>query len=152
MDLSVLAQNIITFLAPFLPYLVKGGEQAIQEIGKQFGGDTWKQAKTLWGKLHPKVEAKPTAQEAVQDLVKSPDDEDAKTILRIQLKKLLTEDETFAKEIAQLMEGQVVQRVLAERGSSVQNVEQTATGGGEVRQDVTARDNSIIEGVRQKKQ
>jgi len=151
MDLTALAQNIVAFLAPFLPYLIKGAEETVQEIGKQFGGDTWQQAKALWGRLRPKVEAKPAAQEAVQDLAKSPDDEDAKTVLRVQLKKLLTEDDSLAKEIAQLIEGQVVQRVLSERGSSVRNVEQVATGGGEVRQDVTARDNSVIEGVRQRK-
>ncbi len=152
MDLSVLSQNIVIFLAPFLPYLVKSGEQAIEEIGKQFGIDTWKQAKALWGKLHPKVNARPIAQGSVQELAKSPDDEDARTILRDQLKKLLTEDDVFAQEIAQLMKSQVVQHILAERGSSVRDVEQTVTGGKEVRQDVIARDNSIIEGVRQRKQ
>ena len=46
MDIPVLAQNLTAFLAPFLPYLVQAG-----------------------------VEARPAAQEAVEDVAADPPDE-----------------------------------------------------------------------------
>ncbi len=104
MDPTILAQNLVVFLAPFLPYLVKVGEKAAEEAGKKISVSAWEQAKALWDKLRPRVEARPTAQEAVQDMTKTPNDEDARTVLRVQLKKLLAEDETLIEEITQLME------------------------------------------------
>ena len=104
MDPTILAQNLVVFLAPFLPYLVKVGEKAAEEAGKKISVSAWEQAKALWDKLRPRVEARPAAQEAVQDMTKTPNDEDARTVLRVQLKKLLAEDETLVEEIAQLME------------------------------------------------
>jgi hypothetical protein len=50
------------------------------------------------------VETKPAAQEAVQDVAKAPEDADAQAVLRLQLKKLLAEDEALAREVAQLWE------------------------------------------------
>jgi hypothetical protein len=152
MDATNLTKNIVAFLVPFLPYLIKSGEESAKEIGKKFGNEAWEQAKSLWNKLRPRVEAKTTMSEAIQDAAQSPDDEDSITVLQAQLKKLLIEDHQLAREISELMQGQVVQRVLAERSSNVRNVKQAATGEGEIRQDVIARDKSTIEGVRQKKQ
>jgi hypothetical protein len=104
MDVQTLAKEVVTFLAPFLPYLVKAGGEAAKEAGKKFGEAAWEQAKALWGKLHPKVEAKPAAQEAMQDAAAAPQDEDAQAALRLQLKKLLAEDETLASEVARLVQ------------------------------------------------
>jgi hypothetical protein len=103
MDVTLLAQNIVTFLAPFLPYLVKVGEKAAEEAGKKLGGEAWEQAKALWGKLRPKVEARPAAKEAVQDAAAAPDNADAQAALRLQLKKLLDEDVSLAEELACLL-------------------------------------------------
>jgi len=55
MDIPVLAQNLTAFLAPFLPYLVKAG-----------------------------VEARPAAQEAVEDVAADPQAEGAKIALKRQ--------------------------------------------------------------------
>jgi len=101
MDITTLAKDVTLFLTPFLPYLLKAGEKAAEEAGKKLGGDAWERAKTLWGKLRPKVEAKPAAQEAVADAAAAPQDEDAQATLRLQLKKLLAEDEELAREIGQ---------------------------------------------------
>lgn len=107
MDVTTLAKDLAGFLTPLLPYLLKAGEKAGEEVGKQFGAGTWDRAKALWGKLHPKVEPKPAAQEAVQDAASTPADADAQAAFRLQLKKLLTEDESLAQEIMQLLdEGQ----------------------------------------------
>jgi hypothetical protein len=104
MDLSALVPQLVTLLIPFLPYLVKGDEVA-EEAESKFGAAAWERAKTLWGKLHPKVAAKAAAQEAVQDAAAAPDNEDAKAALRVQLKKLLADDPGLAEEIARQLSG-----------------------------------------------
>ncbi|NMG22685.1 hypothetical protein [Brasilonema bromeliae] len=90
-------------LSPFLPYLLKLGDKAAEEAAKKLGADSWEKAKVIWVKLHPKVEAKPSAQEAVQDVAQAPEDEDALAALRQQLKKLLKEDPTLESELTRLL-------------------------------------------------
>ncbi|NMF61772.1 hypothetical protein DP113_28375 [Brasilonema octagenarum UFV-E1] len=100
--------TLTTFLTPFLPYLLKVGEKAAEETGKElgkgFGANAWEKAKALWTKLLPKIETKPMAKGAAQELASSPDDSDAKETLQKQLKKLLDEDKNLAAEIARLMQ------------------------------------------------
>lgn len=144
--------TLVKFLTPFLPFLLKAGEQAAAEAGKLFGKDAWEKAKALWNKLHPKVEAKPAAKEAIKDAADHPEDEDVQAALRVQLKKLLKEDSDLTHEINRLMEGKVVQRVLAERKSTISDVEQFATGESDVQQEIASRDESKIEGVKQRQQ
>jgi len=50
------------------------------------------------------VEARSAALEAAQDAAAHPDDEDALAALRLQLKKLLAEDDSLAQELARLLE------------------------------------------------
>lgn len=102
MDPQTLAQQIVPFLASFLPYLLKAGEKAIEKAGEKSGEAAWEKAQALWGKLRPKIEARPAAQEAAADVAQNPQDEDAQTALRLQLKKLLAEDAALAEEVARL--------------------------------------------------
>jgi hypothetical protein len=107
-DVITLAKDAVSFLAPFLPYLLKAGanftEEAGKKLGEQLGGGVWEKVKGLWAKLQPKVEAKPATKEAVQEVAAQPDDEDAKAALRMQLKKLFTEDQTLADEVLKIFE------------------------------------------------
>ena len=148
MDVPALATNVVAYLGPFLPYLFKAGEKAAEEVGKKLGVDVWDRAKTLWGKLRGKREV----EKAGQDAAEMPGDADAQAAFRLQLRKALTQDAALAKEIDRLMESKVVQRVLAEGGSEVRGVRQTAGGGGDVRQEVAARDQSTIEDVQQQQE
>lgn len=91
------------FLSPFLPYLLKLGDKAAEEAAKKLGGDAWEKVKAVWAKLRPKVEAKPSASEALIDVAEAPDDEDAIAALRQQLKKLLKEDPALESEIGRLL-------------------------------------------------
>ena len=101
-DVATLAKNLADFLAPFIPFLKETGERVVAgEVIKKFGAGAWGQGKALWTKLQPKVEAKPSLQEAFLDVAQAPADEDAQAALRLQLKKLLTEDTTLAAEVAQ---------------------------------------------------
>ncbi len=46
MDIPELVQGITTFLAPFLPYVLKAGEGAAREAGKEFGADAWERGQS----------------------------------------------------------------------------------------------------------
>jgi hypothetical protein len=104
MDIGALTQALTTTLIPLLPYLLKAGEKVAEEAGKKIAGDTWEWAKDLWARLRPKVEAKPSAIEAARDVAQTPDDADAQAALRMQIKKLLAEDEALAKDVTQWLE------------------------------------------------
>lgn len=116
-------------LTPFLPYLLKLGDKAAEETAKKLGVDAWEKAKVIWTKLRPQVQVKPAAQEAVEDVVKSPEDEDAQAALRQQLKKLLKEDSTLESGINHLLK----EAEQTESGRSIiQNISQVkyaATSG-----------------------
>lgn len=99
METTALVQTLTALLAPALPYLLKAGESAAEKIGE----DAWEKAKTLWGKISGKIKAKPSALEAVEDVANAPADEDAQAVLRVQLKKMLTEDAGLAKELEQMI-------------------------------------------------
>ena len=90
MDIQTLSQQLTAFLAPFLPYLLKMGEQAAEEAGAKLGAEAWEGAKAPWGKVQPKVEAKPAAQEVAQEVAAHPAKEDAQEALRLHPKDPLT--------------------------------------------------------------
>lgn len=102
-DIALIAKDVAAFLVPALPYLIKAGENAVEEVGKRIGGDAMNYAKRLWARLRPKAEARPALQEAISDAAAAPEDEDAQAQLRLQLKKLLADDEQIAKELAEVL-------------------------------------------------
>src|SRR5437868_2765828 len=104
MDVGALANSLTTVLVPLLPYLIKAVEKAAEETAKRAAGESWEWAKSLWTKLKPKVDAKAAALEAAQDVAQSPGDEDLQATLRVQLKKLLSEDQSLAEEVSRWLE------------------------------------------------
>jgi hypothetical protein len=78
--------------------------QEAAKTRRKAGEQGFEQAKALWEKLRPKMEARPAALEAAADAAAHPDDEDALAALRLQLKKLLAEDQALAQELARLLE------------------------------------------------
>jgi hypothetical protein len=102
-DLSLTAAQ----LAPLLPYLLKGGielaKSAAGELGEKLSADAWDGLKALAAKIRHKAEAKPALQEALTDAQTAPADLDAQAALRLQLKKLLTEDPDLLNEAARLL-------------------------------------------------
>ena len=120
MDIGALASSLTTALVPLLPYLLKAGEKAAEETGKAVAGQSWEWGKSLWTKLKPKVEAKPAALEAAQDVARAPEDEDLQATLRVQLKKLLTEDQSLAEEVSRLLEqGNITVTASGERSVAI---------------------------------
>ena len=97
-DVTALARSVTEILAPVLPLLVKVGDGGLGKIGSDISD---LMTKMLWGKLHPRLKAKTSAQEALAEVVNNPNDEDAKAALRLQIKKILSEDTELAAEISQ---------------------------------------------------
>jgi hypothetical protein len=104
MDINRLAQELVAFLAPFLPYLTRLGTKAAEEAGKHLGEEAWTTARHVWDALWPTVETKPGPREAVADAAADPDDSDAQAALRHQLKKLLTEEPALAAALSAVMQ------------------------------------------------
>ncbi len=127
MDVTELVKQLTPMLIQFLPYLVKAGEKAAEEAGKQLGGEAWGKVKTVWGKLQSSVQTKPAAQEAVQEVARNPQDADAQAALRLQLKKILTEDEALARELVPL-----VQSLQQTRISVIASGERSVATGGSI--------------------
>ena len=119
MDPTQLSQQIVQILAPALPFLLGLGGKAAEEVAKKLGAEAWEVAKALWAKLKPKVQANPAAQEAVQEAADHPEDADARAALRLQLRKLLAEDEALAYEVQQALEAPAVRQVIAQGARSV---------------------------------
>ena len=105
--------TLTAFLAPFLPVLL----QLTAEGAASRDRDT---AQAIWQKLQPQVAARPSAQEAADDVAHHPDDPDAQAALRLQLKKILEADSTLAGAIDQLMQ--------QADGTSGTRITQTVTG------------------------
>jgi hypothetical protein len=130
--------TLVAFLSPFLPFLLKLGEKAAEKATEtaagKFGEASWTKAQAVWEKLSPKVEAKESAKEAAVEFANAPEDEDLRVVLKVQLKKLLAEDEALVKAIAQILAAdgsdgipgvQIVQTVTGDRNQVIGQV----TGG-----------------------
>nr|MBC7245283.1 hypothetical protein [Chloroflexota bacterium] len=153
MDVGALAKDVVAFLAPFLPYLVKGaklaGQEAAKKLGEQFSEESVAAAKSLWERLRPKAEARPAAQEAVEEVAAAPQDADAQAALRLQVRQILSEDEALTAEVARVMASAVIQRVLAQRRAIIKDVEQRAKGGPTEQEVKGEGKGTRIKGVRQ---
>jgi hypothetical protein len=55
-DPNEIARQIVQFLAPFLPYLLKAGEKAAEEAGRKLGAAAWEQAQDPLGPTAPQEE------------------------------------------------------------------------------------------------
>ena len=90
------------FLAPLLPALLRGTESLLEEAVQGVGHKAWEFATRLWQKLAPRVQEKPAAQEAADDVAGQPDDARARAAFELQLEKLLRADDDFARDVERL--------------------------------------------------
>src|SRR2546423_12113609 len=103
------------------PYLVKAGEKSVEEVGKRLPD----QIGHVWRAIMAKFTGKPAAEEAVKDLVATPDDTDNQAAFRKELRKVLETDTAFAAEFEPLLSS--AQR---EAGGTIYN---TSSGAGAAR-------------------
>ena len=122
MEISALT----SFITPFLPYLLKLGKDATETVAEsaasKFGEAAWQKAQATWTALSPKVNAKETVKEAVADVTNNPEDEDYQAALRVQLKKLLANDEALANQLTKILQSDSPNNTLTTQ------ITQTVTG------------------------
>ena len=121
---------LTTFLAPFLPYLLKQGERAGEAAVDHLGAAAWRQAQALWKRLRPKGEDKEAAKEAAEDVAAAPDDELARSALQLQLRKLLADDPDLAAALQELLDDGRRTGVMADNGAVVIGGSVIADRGG----------------------
>ncbi len=93
-EIPLLVTSAWTGLQPFLPIIAT---KAAEEIGKTA-------VAKVWAVIEKKFDTKAAAKEALEDLLKNPQSEDAHVVFRVQLKKLLEEDQTFTSDLSKLLE------------------------------------------------
>lgn len=89
------AQRLVEVLTPYLPFLLKGREEAAERVA----AETWRRVLTVWHLLEPKLRSQPATLEALQDAAVDPGDSDAKAALRLQVRKLLSADVKLARQV-----------------------------------------------------
>jgi len=141
LDLALLTTSIWTTLQPYVPILAT---KAAEEIGAKVPGAVGK----VWGALQKKFNSKAAAKEALEDLLKSPEDGDLQAAFRVQLKKLLEEDGAFATDLDQLIKatGTSYNARLEGDGAIAQGDGARAVGKGGVIVDGNVSGSSIITG------
>ena len=138
-SVAPLAGQVVAVLAPFLPHLVAAGQKVAEGVGKELGEHGGDVARALWERLGPKVEAKPAAQEAVQDAAANPKDADAQAALRVQVRKLLADEPALVEELTRVLQQE-------RPAGSVTTV--TASGAGSVAVGRDVQGSTIITGDR----
>lgn len=147
------AINIVTWLAPFTPFLVDaakvGGKKFIETIATKGGELTWNKAQETWREIQDKFGNDNKIAGAILMLSSDPEDQDSQKILaKLLSKKLQSEPEFARKLIHDLQQVNSFQSIVASNNSLIQDVVQENTGEGN--QLIEAKDGSIVNHIRQK--
>ena len=102
--LAPLATQVASLLAPFLPQLVKTGQALAEGVVDQVAKQKGDVAQALWDRLFPKMAETPATDTAVRDAAANPEDTDYQAALRVQLRKLLTEDRDLAQQLREVID------------------------------------------------
>lgn len=130
------AQGVISFLTPFLPYLRKAGQKAGEAAIEEFGKDSWERAKSLWARLDAKPAAKKPVEDYAAALLK------AQQELSERLARHIADDDALRTALEQTLPSTVITSTVRVRnvlaGGEVTGVNMDVAEG----RDVT----SIVEG------
>ncbi len=96
---ALLSGALVKTVAAAAQPISAAGEELIKTVGKAAG----ERAAQVLAALRNKFKGHPAGEEALDDLVETPDDELAQKSLLWQIQKLLKADEAFAQELAQLV-------------------------------------------------
>ena len=140
-DIPALTTQLWQTFQPYLPLLLS---EAAKETGKRVPEAVGK----LWNALRTRMTQKPAAQEALTDLARTPDDPDTQAAFRVQVKKLLAEDDAFAAQLAALLQaaGTHYEAHLEDDGAIAQGPGATAVGSRGVYIGGDANGNTIVTG------
>lgn len=99
-----LAAQLVAVLTPFLPIVLQAGKDVGTRAAEQLEDSGWDIAKQIWNRLGASLQGHAAANEAAADVASDPGDEDAQAALRLQLRKLLAEDPSLQKELAEILQ------------------------------------------------
>lgn len=107
---------ITDFISYFSPDLLKPSGKTAYRISNSaipsFGTVNFQKAQAVWEQLWPKVKVKEAAIEAVMDVANNPNIDDFQTVLKVQFRKLLSQDQELLKSISQILLEDLVDSVL----------------------------------------
>ncbi len=96
-EAQTLAQQVGTALQPYIPlFSIEAAKAAGKNVPAAIG--------KVWELVKDRFAKKPTADEALKDLLKNPDDPDLQAAVRVQLRKLLEEDAEFTAKLRPMAE------------------------------------------------
>jgi len=98
--IAALAGGAVKILSPYLSELASGALDKAKDVA---GSEAVAHAKDIFEAIRSKFSGTPAAEEALEDLKKAPEDDDSQATVRVQLKKQLESDETFAASLAELL-------------------------------------------------
>jgi len=150
-DILTLATQIVTQLAPYTPQLIRVAQfsgNALAEMAVQNSAQAlWNK---LWGKLNARFGQDRAVTGAATMLSAEPDNQEFQQALIKILANRLQQNPDLVAELWQLLGDQdSVQKVAADQGSLIEDVEQEIVGPGT--QVVQAGNDSAISGVKQRK-
>jgi hypothetical protein len=139
-------QAVVSFLAPFLPYLIAGATEAAKGLGKKVGEigaeAAWKKAQSVWSRVAKRLTPKQKAKAGV--IAVDPADQDEVASFARSLVDTLATDPALTAELASALEGDPdVQEVIARNKSTIERVVQIGPG----RKRVEADGESQVRGV-----
>ncbi len=103
MDWTQLAQGVAMALAPFLPYLVKGGEKAIEAVGEKVGEAGWDKAHKLYEVVQGKLSGDADAERALTQVAVKPESEPRRAVLAEVIEEKVQEDTAFGQQLQQVL-------------------------------------------------
>ncbi|WP_420627560.1 hypothetical protein [Candidatus Leptofilum sp.] len=102
---SVVATSVVSLISTAI---VNAGKVVInkssKEVAKYLGDIVGKNVSAVLNTVISQASDKPAANEAVEDILLEPENEDVKAALRRQIEKLMKKDEEFANKLAELLE------------------------------------------------
>lgn len=147
MDPISLAPLVITTWNLLAPYVKKAAKQLIEKSSEELPDVI---VGKVWDTVKEKMEEKPETKSLPAELVKAPEDQDIQGAFKYQLKKLLENDEAFARKLEKLV-GEAKQvttynATLTGDGALAQGNGATAVGKGGVYIGGKASGNTIVTG------
>jgi len=136
MDYPQLSTQLVQFLAPYLPYLVKGlklaGQEAAKKLGEKASEQGFDHAKALWEKLRPKK----NVEQVAQTVAALPDNQALREALREEIARALEEDPALREEVTTIFSRVEVRDV--KPGGKVTGVKTTGKSPKKIRSTVKA--------------
>jgi len=111
MNIPGIVKELVLLISPALPYLAPAGEEMLKKVGGNLGTAISQNAIKVWTLLNSEIVLKPPAlEEALKDVSKNPEDEDAQASLRLQLKKLLESNPELTQKLSEMMASSEVKK------------------------------------------